>query len=105
MFGVRRTAKEFCATLREILDENTRLMAENESLRTENAKLRKLLTDYYNAPCMICNPWAAEHRCKHDDGGMLIRKADGTPDIEDYAAHSEEVMIKKLMGWSTNNRV
>jgi len=39
------------------------------------------------------------------DGGMLIRKADGTPDIEDYAAHSEEVMIKKLMGWSTNNRV
>lgn len=36
---------------------------------------------------------------------MLIRKADGTPDIEDCAAHFGEAMIKKLMGWSTNNRV
>lgn len=38
MFGVRKATKEFCATLREISDENSRLKA-------ENAKLRELFTD------------------------------------------------------------
>lgn len=33
MFGVRKATKEFCATLREILDENSRLKAENAKLR------------------------------------------------------------------------
>lgn len=41
-------------------------------LESENAKLRQLLTDYYNAPCVICNPWAEEHRCKHDEGGNCL---------------------------------
>lgn len=40
MFGVRKATKEFCATLREILDENSRLKA-------ENAKLRELVRDMY----------------------------------------------------------
>ena len=38
MFRVRRVMKEFCATLREILDENSCLKAENESLRPKNAE-------------------------------------------------------------------
>lgn len=33
MFGVRRATKEFCTTLREILDENSRISAENAELR------------------------------------------------------------------------
>lgn len=33
MFGIRRATEEFCATLREISDENSRLKAENDELR------------------------------------------------------------------------
>ena len=62
MFGIRRATKEFCATLREISDENSRLMAENAKLReqgerlfdktlelsTENDRLRELLQRTWN---------------------------------------------------------
>jgi len=40
MFGIRRATKEFCATLREISDENSRLKA-------ENAKLKELVSDMF----------------------------------------------------------
>jgi len=33
MFGIRRATKEFCATLREISDEYSRLKVENDKLR------------------------------------------------------------------------
>lgn len=33
MFGVRKASKEFAVALREILDENSRLKAENEKLK------------------------------------------------------------------------
>lgn len=36
----------------------------------ENAKLRELLKDYLNAPCVECNPWREGWQgCKHCDGG------------------------------------
>lgn len=39
-------------------------------LEAENAKLRGLVLDYYNAPCLECNPWSESwESCKHCESG------------------------------------
>lgn len=39
-------------------------------LEAENAKLRELVADYFNAPCVECNPWDEGWKgCKHCDSG------------------------------------
>lgn len=41
-----------------------------KDIERENAKLRELLTDYFNAPCVECNPWDEGWQgCKHCDSG------------------------------------
>lgn len=74
MFGVRKATKEFCATIREISDENSHLMAENERLQAENSKLREFateimrLTKYSNPDCGLCKHY---DECWADDALSL----------------------------------
>lgn len=43
---------------------------EVEAIKSENAKLRELVLDYFNAPCLECNPWAEGWEgCKHCESG------------------------------------
>lgn len=45
-------------------------LSELQRLRDENAKLRELVRDYLNAPCLECNPWAKGwESCKHYESG------------------------------------
>lgn len=45
-------------------------VADLQEALAENAKLRKLVTDYFNAPCVECNPWDEGWQgCKHCDSG------------------------------------
>lgn len=55
------------ARLRSCLSDD----AENaRQIMAENAKLRELLKDYLNAPCVECDPWSEGWQgCKHCDGG------------------------------------
>jgi hypothetical protein len=63
-------------TLRDVVERSDvsdlPMLSEIKHLYEENDKLRELLHDYYNASCMICNPWAEEHHCKHDDGESCL---------------------------------
>lgn len=74
MFVVRRATKEFCATIREISDENSRLKAENERLQSENSRLREFVTSimhyakYSNPDCRLCNHY---NECWADDALSL----------------------------------
>ena len=46
------------------------LCEQNAELHRENAKLRELVRDYFNAPCLECNPWAEGWEgCKHCESG------------------------------------
>lgn len=39
-------------------------------LENENDRLRELVRDYFNAPCLECNPWAEGWEgCKHCESG------------------------------------
>lgn len=39
-------------------------------LQAENDRLRKLVLDYFNAPCLECNPWSEGWEgCKHCESG------------------------------------
>lgn len=50
--------------------ENKRLQIICDSLKADNAKLRELVSDYFNAPCVECNPWhEGLQGCKHCVGG------------------------------------
>ena len=41
-----------------------------DQLEAENARLRELVADYFNAPCVECNPWDEGWQgCKHCDSG------------------------------------
>lgn len=47
-----------------------------EKLEAENAKLRKLVRDYIDAPCTTCDCWQDEFRCWSYDGadcGLVAR--------------------------------
>lgn len=71
MFGVRRATKELCATLREILDENSRLKDENAKLR----EFAQAMAEVAYEGQMLCDKCRFSHGCynggkkEHDGRG------------------------------------
>lgn len=72
------------AVIKQLKDENARLLNDNARLQEvvtddelhmrkvleENGELRKLVLDYFNAPCLECNPWTyGLEGCKHCESG------------------------------------
>lgn len=72
------------AVIKQLKDENARLLNDNARLQEvvtddelhmrkvleENGELRKLVLDYFNAPCLECNPWTEGWEgCKHCESG------------------------------------
>lgn len=100
MFGVRKASKEFAVALREILDENSRLKAENAKLRDFARSAWQVLT--HNEPLFVWKDMEADARELGIDG--VIEGLDMVVDFGDAKDKPNEAIARQTINIDSSIR-